>query len=463
MPAAIVQLRLQFYEFGSHVQHTEEAGACVVADLRLLVQLVFLWYLGGDKSSNNVRTGVAIDKCLTSAKVGVPLKYFARHADGNCETMRRAVLVTSFTFLLLAVAGGVAGASDGSESSPEWVFPLVGQDRIDFVYSGTFGAPRGGGRTHHGVDIMTYGKKGVPVVAAADGVIKYVNWSWTPDNLNPDRCCTLAIQHADGWETWYIHLNNDTPGTDDGDGWGIAPGILPGVEVTAGQLIGWNGDSGNAENTGPHLHWEVHFNGTVVNPTPHADAALRISAPIPGVYYGAFWDDEGSVHETNIDLIAELGITRGCNPPDNDRFCPDREITRGEIAAFIRRILLLPTAVDDYFTDDNGTTFEADINALAAVGIAFGCTETKYCPSAPLRREEMAELLVRTFEYGNPDSLDLFSDDEASPFQASINALGVNGITKGCNPPLNDEFCPTRTLNRAEMATFFARALGIGT
>jgi hypothetical protein len=74
----------------------------------------------------------------------------------------------------------------------------------------------------------------------------------------------------------------------------------------------------------------------------------------------------------------------------------------------------------------------------------------------------MAELLVRAFGYENPEGVDLFGDDEASEFQESINALGVSGITKGCNPPDNDLFCPDRTLSRAEMATFFARALGLG-
>ena len=365
-------------------------------------------------------------------------------------------------FSLALVASLFATSSAAADPPPDWIFPVVGQDGVDFAYSDTFGAPRGGGRTHHGVDIGTYGVKGVPVVAAADGFVKYVNWSWTADDLNTDRCCTLAIEHEGGWETWYIHLNNDTPGTDDGLGWGIAPGILPGVEVKAGQLIGWDGDSGNAEGTIPHLHWEVHVDGVVVNPTPHADSATRISAPIPGVYEGTFWDDEGSVHEANIEIIAEHGITRGCNPPDDDRFCPDRDITRGEIAAFIRRTLSLPTVGEDYFTDDTESIFAGDINALTAVGIAFGCTETEYCPDAPLLREEMAELLVRSFGYDNPDELDLFVDDESSPFEASINALGVAGATKGCNPPDNDNFCPDRTLTRAEMATFFARALGLG-
>jgi hypothetical protein len=194
---------------------------------------------------------------------------------------QRAALTSLLVFVLsVAVLPMLANPANAGGDPPEWIFPVVGTDGVDFAYSDTFGACRGSGcsRTHHGVDIGTYGVKGVPVVAAADGYVKHVNWSSEPDDLNPDRCCTLALVHDNGWETWYIHLNNDTPGTDDGQGWGIADGIVPGAQVKAGQLIGWDGDSGNAEGTIPHLHWEVHVDGVVVNPTPHADAAMRISA-----------------------------------------------------------------------------------------------------------------------------------------------------------------------------------------
>ncbi len=86
------------------------------------------------------------------------------------------------------------------------------------------------------------------VYAVADATVSWVG----------SRCCSVFLQHDDGWWSWYIHLNNDTPGTDDGLAWGIAEGIVPGARVTAGQLIGWVGDSGNAEDTDPHLHFELH-------------------------------------------------------------------------------------------------------------------------------------------------------------------------------------------------------------
>lgn len=147
----------------------------------------------------------------------------------------------------------------GEDVSYDLVFPVDGPHH----FNDTFWAGRSHG-FHIGQDIMA--DKMTPVVAAADGVVKYVNWT-AQSHMNPDRCCSLVIAHDDGWETWYIHLDNDTTGTDDGKGWGIKRAITPGVRVTAGQHIAWVGDSGNAEGTAPHLHFELRDpQGVVVNP-----------------------------------------------------------------------------------------------------------------------------------------------------------------------------------------------------
>jgi len=128
------------------------------------------------------------------------------------------------------------------------VFPIVGTTR----YWSGFGDCRDRcTREHHGVDIMTYGWKGLPVVAAHSGTVTKI----TDDEGNAG--CSIRIRSRDRWETRYLHLNNDEPGTDSAGFSCVAPGIEVGTRVDAGQLIGWVGDSGNSEGTQPHLHFEL--------------------------------------------------------------------------------------------------------------------------------------------------------------------------------------------------------------
>ena len=156
------------------------------------------------------------------------------------------------------------------------------------------------------------------------------------------------------------------------------------------------------------------------------------------------------------------GITRGCNPPTNDRFCPGDTVTRGQMAAFLVRALDLEDRLGDPFRDDDGSLFEADIERLAAAGITRGCNppvNDLFCPDDTVTRGQMAAFLVRALGYTDAGPGDLFTDDDGSPFEADIDKLATAGITLGCNPPLNDQFCPTESVTRAQMAAFLNRAL----
>lgn len=167
-------------------------------------------------------------------------------------------------WIVAAIVGAVALLWLLRDDGPELTFPVDGPARL----TDSFGDPRPGGRRHQGLDIPA--AKGVPVVAAADGMV-----AWIRDG---ERCCSLAIEHRDGWRTRYLHLNNDRPKSDDGRGRGILPGLIAGTTVKAGQRIGWIGDSGNAEERSAHLHFELRDpDGEAVDPYPRLKRAAERS------------------------------------------------------------------------------------------------------------------------------------------------------------------------------------------
>lgn len=176
-----------------------------------------------------------------------------------------------------------------------------------------FGADRDGGSRHHeGIDMSV--PRLTPILAAADGVVSAVG---------DDRCCSVRIRHDDGWQSHYVHLNNDTAGTDDGLGTGIAPWVVPGARVFAGQVIGWVGDSTNAEDTVPHLHFELRMpNGVAID----AAASYRAALGRDDRFDGAFVDDDGHPAEAFLDLALSRGAVAACDERGL-AVCPDEPIT----------------------------------------------------------------------------------------------------------------------------------------
>jgi murein DD-endopeptidase MepM/ murein hydrolase activator NlpD len=158
----------------------------------------------------------------------------------------------------LAVLGQAGVAVAKTVEPPfEVVFP---QEPSVTTFTSSFGDARSGGRRHHGNDLLA--PRLTEVYAIADGTVIYVG-------INHLSGRNVKIEHEGGWTSYYVHLNNDDPGTDDGEApWTltVAPGIEEGMHVSAGQLIGWVGDSGNAEGTTPHTHFELHFEGQPIDP-----------------------------------------------------------------------------------------------------------------------------------------------------------------------------------------------------
>jgi len=171
--------------------------------------------------------------------------------------VRRIVagIAAALSTVLAAPAVGALASAPASTAVHSIAFPV----REDVWYQDDFA----GVRDHHGNDLM--GDKLDHLLAADSGRIDWVRTDPSRRSGN-----MLSLVADDGWEYWYIHINNDSPGTDDGLNpakWRFAPGIAPGVRVTRGQFIAYLGDSGQSETTDPHLHFEMHRpDGTYINP-----------------------------------------------------------------------------------------------------------------------------------------------------------------------------------------------------
>jgi hypothetical protein len=183
----------------------------------------------------------------------------------------------------------------------------------------------------------------------------------------------------------------------------------------------------------------------------------------PSECNGTFCDDDNSIFESDIERIAATGITRGCNPPVNNRFCPDAPVTRGMMAAFLTRALGLTDTGSVDFVDDDNSIFESDIEKLATAGITRGCNppvNDRFCPDDYVTRGVVAAFLARALGLTDAGLVD-FVDDDNSIFESDIEKLAAAGITRGCNPPVNDRFCPDDYVTRGQMAAFLARALDL--
>ena len=177
-----------------------------------------------------------------------------------------------------------------------------------------------------------------------------------------------------------------------------------------------------------------------------------------------FSDVPEGVHKPGIDALNALGVFDGteCVP---EMFCPGEEMKRWSMAVWLVRVLdeQDPPAVDQSsFADvDSDEWWLAYMERLAELEVTKGCkTEPlRFCPDRAVSRAQMATFLVRAFglEAADPGG---FTDTEGNTHEDNIDALAAAGVTAGCKAePLR--YCPTRSVTRAQMATFLARALGL--
>ena len=166
------------------------------------------------------------------------------------------------------------------------------------------------------------------------------------------------------------------------------------------------------------LHAEGVFNDTLCEegfcPGVHIDRRIMAVWTIrvldgedpPAITQSRFDDvDPDSYHAPFIERMAELRVTRGCGDPS--RFCPDRNVTRAEMAAFLSRAFNLLDGPNPGFDDvPDGAWYASDVAKLAASGITVGCGGTRFCPDRNVTRAEMATFLWRATDDSEDDTLE---------------------------------------------------------
>ncbi len=184
---------------------------------------------------------------------------------------------------------------------------------------------------------------------------------------------------------------------------------------------------------------------------PGADVFRRLLSRSP------FIDTGSTTFREDIVWLAQQQITRGCTA---DLFCPDDLVTRGQMAALLSRALGLPDPGGvDTFADDDGSIFENDIEKIATAEVTRGCNPdgTQFCPESNVTRGEMAAFVVRALALQADTSGNPFTDDDGSIFENDIEILAAHGITRGCNPE-GSRFCLNDAITRGQMAAFLHRA-----
>jgi SpoIID/LytB domain protein len=230
------------------------------------------------------------------------------------------------------------------------------------------------------------------------------------------------------------------------------------------QMVRFTATDGSTASRTPKWLSEV-ISSTAICTKANGNACAGSASPFPSYYFdipfNGFVDIDNTIHKADIEYLASLGVAIACDAGPTE-FCPEDRMRREDLAAFIVGALDLPPTTVDYFHDDDGLPFEADINSLAEAGVTKGCNppvNDEFCPDDTVTRGQTAAFIVRAWSLTDPGSGDRFVDDDASIFEGDIDRLAQAGITKGCNPPDNTKYCPERLLTRAEMSSFLARAL----
>lgn len=356
------------------------------------------------------------------------------------------VLLLSMVVSLTALPTSPASAGGKWEGVVDITFPVTGDDYRyinDYHYSRSRGA-------HGATDIMA--PPGTPIVAAQSGTITWVS---TPATSGCGYC--LDIKAPSGRTYGYIHLGPNGSGNKDK---AFARNWKRGDTVKRGQVIGYNGCSGNASCSpgGHHLHFIIEDSGVR---DPYGDArrnpypSLKAAEKRGSCRTTRSFDDVcvGSTHAKNIQRLFGAGLTKGC---DTNSFCPNDPIERDQMATFLVRALELRGLNKTPFRDvDRGNVHYRQIARLAKQQITKGCDGRRYCPDRGVTRAQMATFIAKALDLPARSSPRFRDVPRSNVHAGNISAIARAGITSGCG---NGKYCPDEIVTREQMATFLVNA-----
>jgi len=358
----------------------------------------------------------------------------------------------------------VQAEAAGASTVVPIIFPL--ENRVSWV--NTYGASRdGGARTHLGDDLMA--PKMTKILAVVDGTVDWLN-------LNPTGTApsfNILLRGDDGNIYFYVHLNNDTPGTDDGKGgvkYAYAKGLTNGQHVKAGDHIGYVGDSGNAESAGSHLHFEIHVGkyGNTINPYASLKAAptfaeQQAKGQVPGFtdVFTTDWyyEDFKEALEAKVVVADSSGL-----------FQPNKQIDRALFATYMVRAVApaeLEKPVGKQVFKDVPPDHAAykEIQTAARLGLIQGYGKGVFGPDKLVTRGQMASIICRALiadwkdkQTGKKAAAYLLYKDvpKGHLHQAAIVKANELGLLIGDD---NKCFRPEENASRAHAVTLVARVM----
>lgn len=191
---------------------------------------------------------------------------------------------------------------------------------------------------------------------------------------------------------------------------------------------------------------------------------IEAGCPDSRVTSAGFTDTGGSAFTTEIDCVVWWQIASGRSASS---YGPDLSTNRAQMATFFANLIRetggeLPEDPPNAFGDTAGSVHGDNIDALAAIGVVAGTSDTTYSPSRSVTREQMATFIFRTYEHLTGEELvgdqNFFGDDGGSVHENAINAIAQVGITGG---DAAGNFRPQGDVTRGAMAAFLSRTLDL--